>query len=76
MGEAKNRGTFKQRRAAAIKRDKMATEAKLKSAARFKERKTFLHQTIMTPEERQGQFHSQVFISMLQNIGARAVKTK
>lgn len=76
MGEAKRRGTFKQRRSAAIKHDKIATETKRKSAARFEERETYLLQTIMTPEERQQRLYAENFISILQAIAAQAGKTK
>ena len=77
MGEAKNRGTFEQRRFVAIMRDKEAMEEKRKKAARFEERETFLHQTIMTPEERQRQFNTNIFISTLRGIAAAQIrKTK
>ena len=74
MGEAKRRGTFEQRRSAATKRDKEAMEQKRKKSAQFEERETDLLQTITTPEERQRQFKSQVFVSTLQSIAAKTTK--
>ena len=74
MGEAKRRGTFEQRRSAAIKRDKEAMEQKRKKSAKFEERETDLLQTITTPEERQKQFNAQVFMSTLQSIAAKTTK--
>jgi hypothetical protein len=72
MGEAKKRGTYEQRRSAAIKRDKAAAEPKRN--VQVEERETHLLQTITTPEERQRQFHAKVFISTLQEIAAKTAR--
>ena len=62
MGEAKRRGTFKQRQAEAMKRD-----AKLRKKRRLAELK---RRTLMTPKERAAEAETIRFLAFLEGIAA------